>query len=440
MNEKRTAALNIVFALLAALGILTALLGIGMDALFGTRPGLSWAQLTLIAAGLLGSLIAFPLRRPSIRRRVWTAMRKHWRPSLVIAAATLIALELILAAAGIPPYFPLAIDEIPESFYEPAPWWTCDQAGCRYVYDQALAACENGEIKGRRCIVNRQGFHDTQDFIASADLDERMRILTLGDSFTFGASADIGSSYVETIEANFPQTVVWNAAISATGTEQALASFQTYAPILQPQLTILGFNTNDFTDNLFPMNRFLRLKAAPNRAIQQYRIDRQGNAIQLNPHQLYHYAHGVEPPASEIERLIGTTRLGAPALKMLDILRGGLFESALTTQAIDLTRGYLRALRDAAAQDSTLLILLIPAAADLDAPGLRYQTARQLMRELALPYIDPSRALDADDYMPPPDGHWNTAGHQKIGALLSDCLQAFQISFDLSDCEQVRMP
>ena len=442
MNRVTAAALNIAFALLAALGILTALFGISIDIILGTRPGLSWAQLTLIAAGLLCSLIAFPLRRPSMRRRVWAKMRKHWLPALIIAAAALIALEFALAAAGISPYFPPAADEPPPSFYQPAPWWTCGEAGCHHVYEQTIAACDNGEIDGRRCIVNRQGFHDTQDFTASDDLNGRTRILMLGDSFTFGASADIGKSYVETIESNFPQTIVWNAAVSATATQQALASFQVYAPILQPQLAILGFSANDFTDNLFPMDRFLRLKAAPNRAIQQYRIDHQGNAIQLDRHQLYHYAHGVEPPASEIERLIGTTRLGAPALKMLDMLRGGLFESALTTQAIDLTRGYLRALQSAAAaQDTALLVLLVPARADIDAPGLRYQTARQLMQELKIPWLDPIHALDAElDYEPVDDPHWNTAGHQKIGALLSDCLAMFHISQDLADCQQVKMP
>ena len=435
MNGKGAAALNIA----AALGILTALLGIAVDFLPGSSPGLNLPQMLLIAAGLLCFLAALALRS-AVAGGILLNAKKHWKAMLLVTAMTLIALEFVLAAADIPTYFPPPPDDVPQPFYQPAPWWTCDEAGCHYVQAHIAAACESRQMAyDRECIINQQGFHDTQDFTASDNLDERMRILTLGDSFTFGASADIGSSYVETIEANFPQTVVWNAAISATGTEQALASFQTYAPILQPQLAILGFNTNDFTDNLFPMNRFLRLKAAPNRAIQQYRIDRQGNAIQLDPHQLYHYAHGVEPPASEIERLIGAARLATPALKMLDILRGGLFESALTTQAIDLTRGYLRALRDAA-QDSTLLILLIPTPADLDTPGLRYQTARQLMRELALPYIDPIHALNANDYMPLPDGHWNTAGHQKIGALLSDCLQVFQISQDLSDCESVNIP
>ena len=69
----------------------------------------------------------------------------------------------------------------------------------------------------------------------------------------------------------------------------------------------------------------------------------------------------------------------------------------------------------------------------------RYQIAAQFMESLGIPWINPLHLLDAElDYAD--DGHWNTAGHQKIGTLLSGCLAAFQISQDLSDCESVEMP
>ena len=58
-----------------------------------------------------------------------------------------------------------------------------------------------------------------------------------------------------------------------------------------------------------------------------------------------------------------------------------------------------------------------------------------------MPYLAPIHALDAKlDYHPPGDLHWNTAGHQKVGAMLSDCLAAFEISGDWSACEEVVMP
>ena len=86
-------------------------------------------------------------------------------------------------------------------------------------------ACETGMMSGRYCIVNAQGFHDTQDFVYSPALDEQTRILVLGDSFTFGEDADIGASYVEILEAGGPGRVVWNTGIFGVGTNQALAGF-----------------------------------------------------------------------------------------------------------------------------------------------------------------------------------------------------------------------
>ena len=437
--------MNIAFALLAALGILTALLGVAVDFLPGSSRGLNLPQILLIAAGLLCFLAAMVLRSAHIRRRVSQNARKHWRPSLVIAAATLIALELILAAADVPTYFPPPINAVPQPFYQPAPWWTCDQAGCHYVQEYIAAACESRQMAyDRECIINQQGFHDTKDFIASDDLDDRMRLLMLGDSFTFGLSSDIGESYAETIESNFPQAVVWNTAVPGVGTHQALASFQTYAPVLQPQLAILGFLLNDFRDNLMPIDyRLMGIdwKNQPFR-IWRYQIEKSGNVIALDYRHLYYSRHhGVSPPNSEIERLIGRTRLGSLLPRFLykvnwdaDADRNAYVR---IPAAVDLTRGYLRALREAAAQDTALLILMIPDRGDIHSPHLRYQKALRLMRELKLPYIDPIHALDADlDYA----GHWSNAGHQKIGALLSDCLEAFQISYDLSDCEQVNMP
>ena len=174
---------------------------------------------------------------------------------LVIAAVTLIALEFVLGVMDRPPlYFPPAP---PEERWVPLQWATCDEAGCRFTPDAMVDYCARREPpRPRECwgYVNRQGFYDTDDFTAGDDLDGRMRILMLGDSFTFGIFADSGKSYVETIEANFPQTVVWNTGIPGAGTHQALALFQRYAPILQPQLTILGFFMNDFGENLLPMD------------------------------------------------------------------------------------------------------------------------------------------------------------------------------------------
>ena len=439
--------LNIIFTLLAAAGILTALLGWDKISA-GAHPGLNLPQGMLIVGGLMLSLVAFRLRRADAWRRAWGTMRKHWLPLLVITAVTLIALEFVLGAVDRPPlYFPP--DPLQELLEGRRRRWTCDELGCRYVYDVIVADydqyCEGQDPLPRYCILNRQGFHDTQDFAAGDDLDGRTRILALGDSFTFGSAADIGKSYVNTIEANFPQSVVWNTGIPRTGTQQALALFQEYAPILQPQLTTLGFFAgNDFSDNLLPMDiRLWLMSRKDGRVLLQLRDDDSGNVPSLDEKKTYYYrAHDVEPPANEIERAVGRTRLGSLALRLIDIVRGGGGDHPGIAREVAVTREYLRDLREAAAaQDTVLLVLLIPHPNDIGAPARLYQTAIQLMEELRLPYLDPIHALDAElDYAPKPNSHWNSAGHQKIGAMLSDCIEVFQISGDLADCEEVTMP
>ena len=365
-------------------------------------------------------------------------MRKHWLPGLVITVVTLLALEFVLGAARLSPlYFPLA----PPERLLPPPWQsTCDELGCRFAYDAMVEACQDRDHPSRKCFLNRQGFRDTEDFAAGDGLDGRMRILMLGDSFTFGVYADIGKSYVETVEANFPQTVVWNAGVLGSGTHQALALFQKYAPVLQPHLTILGFYMNDFRDNVLPMDAMLWLAPRDGRVFMRRRFDNiSGKTVTLDERKAHYYrAHGAEPPANEIVWAVGRTRLGSLALRLIDIVRGAPRDA----REVAVTREYLRDLREAAAaQDTALLVLLIPARNDIGAPTRLYQTAVQLMGELGLPYLDPIHALDAElDYALDPARHWNSAGHQKIGAILSDCIEAFQVSGDLADCEQVKMP
>ena len=423
---------RVIWKLVFALGLLLALFGVGVDILPGSYPGLNLSQLLLIVAGLLLALLAFRLRHADARQSVWPTLRKHWRASLLISLITLLALELALTMGGIPTYYP---PHVQEAALEEPPWWACDELGCRFDQDAMAAACENGEMAGRYCLVNRQGFHDAQDFTANADFDGRTRILMLGDSFAFGESADIGQSYVETIEANFPEAIVWNAGIPVSATQQALPIFQAYAPALRPQITLLGFYMNDFEENIMPLQN--RIWWWNGRLMRQALIDSWGNVRRLDPHSFHYYhTYHTAAPANEIQRLIGLTRLGSLALKTDDILR------AAGPVGLAATGDYLRALRDAAAaQNTALLTLLIPTRNDLAAAGQHYQAAAQLMKELEMPYLDPRLLLDdALDYAPRPDGHWSSAGHQKIGAMLSACVKAFQIHGGWSDCDPVIMP
>ena len=425
------------------LGLAVMLFGIGVDFLLpGTSPGVNLPQLLIIFAGLAISVFGYGMRRPALRRRLFADSRRSMIMAALVAVITLLALELLLTAGALSVYFGSgdAYDFFPERQRI-----VCSETGCRYDIEVARDWCARGKLSGRPCLVNQQGYGDEEDFVAGADYGDRTRILSLGDSFAHGFSADVGKSYVETIEALNPDVVVWNAAFSATGTNQAVAAFEWLAPMLEPELTILGFYWNDFTDNLLPVQSQYNVVDYQGRVVfvRPFRFDAWDNLIQIDEATARYFAvHRIYPPANDVERLLGSARLGTLLLRLRDsVAEIGKAERRLA-KGIELTRGYLRQLRElAASRDSALLVLLIPKLHELSDESERYDIAVDLMAELELPYMPLKDFMIAEeDYVPPPDGHWSNRGHQKVGALLSDCIQLFIASGRLRGCENVVMP
>ena len=152
-------------------------------------------------------------------------------------------------------------------------------------------------------------------------------------------------------------------------------------------------------------------------------------------------AQGLLPPLNGFEHALGLTRLGSVALRALDQLAKAHSPNPFAEQ-IEATKRYLTELKRAAADSgSQLLVLLIPSRADIADPSERYQAASKLMQELKIPYMRVRSLLDPiADYAEPPDLHWNNSGHQKVGALLSECVGIFFSGGQLADCPHVTMP
>ena len=439
-SRKTTISLHLLFAL----GLLIALLGAGIDyVLPGRSPGINLPQLLVIAAGLALSLGAHQLRRENVRRKLAAVKAGNLPTALLISTVTLFALEIVLSILDVETYIPADVSVNP---VEPVDWQACDEAGCHYDRDAMTESCRTGEIEGRLCLVNMQGFGDSQDFVYDDDLEARTRVLMLGDSYTQGFSADLGKSYVETVEAKLPEIVVWNAAVAGEGTQQAIASFKAFAPVLRPNLVILGFYMNDFIDNLYPVGSYVAVRDSENRLFhtRQFRLDRWGNLSRSEVDSIsFRDGKSIDRRANQFERQLGTTRLGTIVLRALDRL-GSTLRTDVETLRRDKTREYLRELRNLAAQQNIkLLVLLIPSAKDLGAPGAMYQSAVQIVSELALSYMEPiNLPLRSNDHVLPSGGlgHWNNSGHQKVGVLLSDCIEAFVASGNLGDCEGVVVP
>ena len=430
---------------LLILGVGLLISSVAVDFLPTARPGFNNFQVLLLVAGLIITPAAFLLRRAPAGSAMMRRVRKNLLISIAATVISLVALELVLALMGVPSHYPA---EIPSVEYEPAPWWTCDESGCHYVAAHIHEVCDNAPYTVWPCVVNQQGFYDRQDFVWVDELDARLRIITMGDSFTFGLSAEAGKSFVDVIETQVANSVVWNTGISGSGTKQALASFQAFAKIMQPHIAIYGMYVNDFDDNMLPIDGYFVGVNTEGRpiGIRNHRVDKWGNLTKLEQATaIFYHEHGVDPPSSEAERLLGMTRLGSLLLNAVDTFgnASGIALQIRHEKRLAVTRESLTTLRDAAAAlDTALLIVLIPSKDDLRAgPGLRHRAAIALFDELSIAYMNPIVALDVQaDYAPADDVHWNTAGHQKIGVMLSDCLTLFRESQDLSACDTVKMP
>ena len=422
--------------LIASLGLLLAVLGAAFDLVPGASPGLNLPQVLLILAGLVLAFAALVFRKERARKLVIHMIKRRLPLVALITLATLLLLEAALDMMDYPPpHFPR---EVPEHFLDPAPWWGCDEAGCRYVHDAIQTACERREIKGRRCLVNQQGFYDDQEFVPDTDFGEGLRILILGDSFAYGASAKIGHSFVAVLEQALPDATIWNTAMPGTGTNQAVLSFRAIAPLLQPHITILAFYMNDFHDNMLPVDSYFFgvSSSLPPLAIRQYHLDLQGNVfLQNEQSDLYYRYKGVDPPANELHRVIGETRLGSIVLRSLEAVRQTLSRAEgtrLERQAVA-TREHLQALRDATV-DTQLFMLIIPTREDLSRSSAHYQLALRIADDLDIQHLDLRTALSETDYANQPDVHWNTSGHRKIGALLGECLRSFAADSSQAIC------
>ena len=402
-------------------------------------------QVLVIVAGSAIAFSALLLRRVDAHSAARTVGRKGMQ-AVAISLITLLVLEIVLTLTGLPTYYPTQFSDEP---LDEVPWWTCGEQGCRYIHDATVAACKNGELRDRACIVNQQGYPDAKDFTAVSEMSSSARILFLGDSFTRGYSADVGKSYVETVEKNLPDALVWNAAIGGTGTNQAVATFASLGPLFQPQLTILGFYLNDFRDNLFPLDSKHRVinEAGQMEVIRHYYLDAYGNAQELPVIQaLIDFARaGRLPIPGTFERLVGNTRLGSLALELLDRLEGLSVPRGRDPRLaleIETARGHLHELRrQTAALGSDLLVVIINQRKDMPWYEMRYENIIALLEELGIPYLDTSMIIETPgDYAPLNNIHWNNSGHLKVGALLSDCVGAFISQGKLNDCSHVVLP
>ena len=94
---------------------------------------------------------------------------------------------------------------------------------------------------------NAQGFRDER----KADGPEKSRkIVLVGDSFTFGQGVPFDQTFGSLIESQLPGTAVHNLALQGFGIDQMWSVVRSVALLMQPDLVIVAFISEDFTRSL----------------------------------------------------------------------------------------------------------------------------------------------------------------------------------------------
>lgn len=232
--------------------------------------------------------------------------------------------------------------------------------------------------------------------------------------------------------------MVWNTGIPGIGQKQELYILKHYFPILKPQIVILGFFMNDFYDNLYPMGIHYVYEDGP--WINRYELDSNLNVKVLTPKEAY--LRSYLAPRNFIEYL-ETSRLFSLVFDAIVGLDSFIHHSAGKKEkpystvgnkssfennsnwvkqqglSFKLTINLLKEIQSYVSQkNSTLMLLIIPEASDLDELGENYKKAIRICRELRIECIEVIDILKKKDYTNPPDLHWTESGHKKVGELL----------------------
>jgi hypothetical protein len=289
-------------------------------------------------------------------------------------------------------------------------------------------------------VINSKGLRDRE--FAYEKPAGTSRILVLGDSFTCGYGVDADETYAKVLErllgaggasiasagaagAAGSKWEVINAGVGSTGTAHQLAFFETEGYKYGPDIVVLGFFQNDFTDNLasglytVEAGRLVKHDARTTiwRRIQGIVCHVPGYNTFFASSHLLNFAK-VRVARRHYQQL--GTRYDQP---------GGQLgaDTERQAQALEITKALISALRDTCARHQSRLVVLLIPKIDYGEWPERTLALMEHMRAEGIAYIDLAAAFRAEDAAGtvvsyPADHHWNAAGHDLAARMLYEFL------------------
>ncbi len=349
---------------------------------------------------------------------------------LFLAVLLIIISEILLAVF----HYETSYSKLKAMELEPAKWWQCDSvAGPRYAANQLtkqdadfFTGINENWYYNRLKIVNSNGYHDRDEFTNKDAGNDSLKILFAGDSFTWGASADVDSSYVDVFESdikkNYP-AIVWNTGIPATGTNHALFTTKKFLPLQKSNYVILGFYVgNDFGDNLLPYDNLVFYNKAF--CINFYDYDNNFKPIKLSKSEAVKKATGSYPleELNPLQKILIRSRVVSfvNTLKDKAVNRLSGRKKRANEEEYKMTREYLKQLDEYVKQNNAeLIVLVIPASDNLKEKESHYLNAVKILKELSILHVETIQLFSDKDFMKSGGGHWKNSGHVPAGHALS---------------------
>lgn len=134
-----------------------------------------------------------------------------------------------------------------------------DQAAYRFSFDQhhpvrgwtlAPNLRELAVFDGKVLNSNSRGLRGTREFTVPKPAGT-FRIAIFGDSFTFGEDVSDHETFAQQVQRLLPETEVLNFGVHGYGHDQMLLYLREALPIVQPDVVVLGYVTDDSLRNLF---------------------------------------------------------------------------------------------------------------------------------------------------------------------------------------------
>jgi len=277
---------------------------------------------------------------------------------------------------------------------------------------------EDGKY-GDSIIINSDGFKGS-DF-RDISISNKKKILFLGDSFVWGASAKpIKNCFVDIIQSRGYLT--FNTGIPGTGPTQYAYLAEKFIPSLKPDFVlVMLYLGNDIKNEPDPMLPYQNLWYITN-AGWLYAFDEDGNHLSLfeSYHRYYYQYYVPHNLKNKLKRIIMSTVVGKKLWRFFKAKkesRGGSERQNLMKP----TEDSLNRIKKIADEHGTKFFLfLIPCHPKLETSMNSVRNGLLFLKEFN-PFVPTSLAID--DYVELPDDHFNNAGHLKYANFILGVLE-----------------